>query len=118
MSYWEGKGKYQDLSDELSKFIPDEGRCTDTRLELYRCACNLYYEIMNNGGINLDISDENIAFLHYERIETPTLNRLIDIEDKDMLFEEACEEMEDIMDQVILKARDYLNEMKEEGKKL
>jgi len=56
-SYWNGKGKYQELGDALQKLIPREGACESPRsknkaLDKYRRASNVYYDLFNNGLCN------------------------------------------------------------------
>jgi hypothetical protein len=55
-TYWNNKGKYEELCTKLDKLIPDEGEVADSKtnncLEKYRRACNAYYDLFNNGLCN------------------------------------------------------------------
>ena len=50
-TYWNNNGKFQLIYDELSKLIPDEGKCPQDKpaLEKLRRAANMYYDLYNNG---------------------------------------------------------------------
>lgn len=53
-TYWNGKGKHQELYDRLRvELVPDEGEAKTVRGEILRLTGNIYYDIMNNGGCNL-----------------------------------------------------------------
>lgn len=56
-TYWFKKGKHSDLHDKLHKLIPDYGEVANAdanpALEEFRVACNLYYDLYNNGLCNL-----------------------------------------------------------------
>ena len=52
-TYWNKKGKYQELADRLFRLIPHSGECEDKRgsnrrLEKFRKAGNCYYDLYNN----------------------------------------------------------------------
>ena len=53
-TYWNSKGKYQELADALQKLVPDEGECSPGTplLEKFRKATNCYYDYYNNGLCN------------------------------------------------------------------
>ena len=53
-TYWNNKGLLQSLSTELGMLVPTEGECRADRpkLERFREASNLYYDLYNNGGCN------------------------------------------------------------------
>lgn len=56
-TYWNHKGKYQDIIDELQALIPSEGavespRSKNKHLEKFRVAVNCYYDLYNNGLCN------------------------------------------------------------------
>lgn len=56
-SYWDSKGQYQAIYDELHKLVPVEGACEDAKgknrkLEKLRVATNCYYDLFNNGLCN------------------------------------------------------------------
>ena len=52
-SYWNSNGKYQREADILQKSVPREGESFDTRVELFRMASNIYYDMFNNGMMDL-----------------------------------------------------------------
>jgi len=68
MTYWEDKGKYQDLRDNISRFIPHTGKCNHPELELYRLAANVYYDVYNNGGCNQSRFVELLNYLDSTRL--------------------------------------------------
>lgn len=56
-TYWNNKGKYQDLATKLQERVPAMGECPlkytkNKKLEKFRKASNAYYDIFNNGGCN------------------------------------------------------------------
>lgn len=56
--YWEGTGKYSSAVEQLNKLIPESGSVTKPRsanklLERYRKATNCYYDLYNNGLMNM-----------------------------------------------------------------
>lgn len=55
MKYWNKKGKYQELYDRLRHdLVPDMGYADTEAGEMIRCLSNVYYDVFNNGGGNLD----------------------------------------------------------------
>jgi len=52
-SYWTGNGKYQTELENLSRYIPQMGQAADQKIEVLRIAQNIYYDINNNGGVNI-----------------------------------------------------------------
>lgn len=50
-SYWNSKGKHQDLYNKVVKFVPTMGECPKDKpkLERLRRAANCYYDLFNNG---------------------------------------------------------------------
>jgi len=55
-NYWNNKGRYQALADQLQPKIPAEGSVVgagNKALEKFRLASNAYYDLFNNGGGNL-----------------------------------------------------------------
>lgn len=112
MSYWEKKGKYQDKADILNKLVPDMGESTDTRIETFRKASNVYYDIHNNGGDNLlEGGARNDEFESLGKFINSEIRDYIEFkeeqqnseypEDDDGLFEEACKGSDQMMDEVI-----------------
>lgn len=56
MKYWNKQGKYQKLYNQFYKeLVPDKGRAKTDAGELLRVVSNVYYDIYNNGGVNLDV---------------------------------------------------------------
>lgn len=54
-TYWNSKGTYQNLVEELNKLVPDSGEIKGSKnrqLERFRKASNAYYDVFNNGGCN------------------------------------------------------------------
>jgi hypothetical protein len=55
-SYWDNTGKFQQQADILQKLLPDSGQCPNLTqneaLDLFRRACNCYYDLYNNGLCN------------------------------------------------------------------
>jgi len=57
MTYWESKGQYQNLVEELTKRLPPfdsvpNAKTTNKHLEKFRKAQNCYYDLYNNGLCN------------------------------------------------------------------
>ena len=55
-TYWNHKGKYNELAEKLQALIPVEGAVANPRknkkLEKFRKAVNCYYDLYNNGLCN------------------------------------------------------------------
>lgn len=54
-TYWNSKGTYQNLVEELNKLVPLSGEIKGSKnrqLERFRKASNAYYDVFNNGGCN------------------------------------------------------------------
>lgn len=118
-SYWEKTGKYQKEYDILSKRIPDKGESFDTRIELLRCASNIYYDIFNNGGCNLADEDRGDEYRYVSsRVDISKIENYLqvyqdeqenwdDIDhdnlDSDKMFKQVCKDMDEVIDQVIEK---------------
>jgi len=113
-SYWGQNGKYQKEADVLQKLVPAEGASPDLSVDLFRRASNLYYEIFNNGGGNLEGEGQDIEVKRFESegFDLPIVNLLIEqlneyddqgefVGDRDKYFEGAQDEMDRLMDQVI-----------------
>lgn len=107
LTYWCEKGKYQKESDILQKLVPSEGEAQDTRIELFRRVSNTYYDIYNNGGMNIDLKDDGIRYgIHSMKslgIDLSKTEELIENieDDDDNLFEASCVEIDIAMDKVI-----------------
>lgn len=57
MTYWESKGQYQSLVEQLAKRLPvfgsvHDAKTTNKHLEKFRKAQNCYYDLYNNGLCN------------------------------------------------------------------
>lgn len=54
-TYWNKKGKHQAEWDKLySDLVPNQGYASTEQGELLRTLSNVYYDIYNNGGCNLN----------------------------------------------------------------
>jgi hypothetical protein len=54
--YWAHEGKFQERYEELRyTLVPDSGDAATPYGQLLRYAINIYYDIYNNGGCNLDM---------------------------------------------------------------
>lgn len=60
MSYWNGEGLYQNELNKISENIPDIGMTNNKYMNLYITANNVYYDVYNDGGCNLDNYEEDI----------------------------------------------------------
>ena len=58
-TYWNGRGKHEELNDELLHLIPSEGKA-EGYAEVLRCITNVYHDIYNNGGGNLGIRQDQL----------------------------------------------------------
>ena len=109
LTYWCEKGKYQKESDILQKLVPSEGEAQDTRIELFRRVSNTYYDIYNNGGMNIDPEDDGIRYgIHSMKslgIDLSKTEELLENTDYDEIcfgiFEASCVEIDIAMDKVI-----------------
>lgn len=59
-TYWSEEGKYQAITEEIGDRVPSWGMTTNAYMNLYITACNLYYDVYNNGGCNLDCYADRI----------------------------------------------------------
>lgn len=79
-TYWNSRGKHQELYNKLQKeLVPEEGFAKSTAGEMLRCTSNVYWDIYNNGGMNLGYSrEEDLSeFLMFlKRHEFPKLGLL------------------------------------------
>lgn len=68
-TYWNSNGALQALSNKLSKMIPTSGTCPNDKpkLEKFRRAANLYYQLHNNGAFTA-YRDENNGKSRYDSI--------------------------------------------------
>jgi hypothetical protein len=82
-TYWNSKGTYQNLVEELNKLVPTSGEIKGSKnkaLEKFRKASNAYYDIFNNGGMNRGRSIGKIFegvmfyFGHYRRCNFGRMN--------------------------------------------
>ena len=118
-TYWESNGKYQTEADILQTFVPVSGESYDTRIELFRCASHIYYDMFNNGMCNCvegsewyDVVSSKIDmgyvedFMEVYRKEQEKNNLYDDLDYDDnskseSMFHKACEAMDLVMDRVI-----------------
>ena len=52
-SYWNDKGRFQNIYDKLWSEVPDVGESEDRDVEAVRCMSNILRDVYNNGGCNL-----------------------------------------------------------------
>lgn len=115
-TYWNNKGKYQKQADILQEFVPEQGSSEYTDIELFRIASNVYYDIYNNGGCNLDRSRKGeFKILQAHGFDMPITEKIIEENenfnngefygDPDQYLDEACIEIDNVLDQVIEKIR-------------
>lgn len=63
-TYWNSKGRCQDLYDYYREnIVPNEGKADTEQGEIIRIIGNIYYDIHNNGGWNFDVMKEDRAKL-------------------------------------------------------
>lgn len=98
MTYWESKGKFQKEYEQLQPQIPVAGESDIPHIELLRCAVNIYYDVYNNGGCNLDVKMDEVEFIqkNLKRLDgkfsqlSTTVNALIfhgeDVKDGDAFY--------------------------------
>lgn len=75
-AYWGRTGNYQDLYNRYSSEIPEEGHVNDHLLEQLRVVSNVYYDVGNNGGMNLVDDDLNFVALK-NSFSVPNTQRLV-----------------------------------------
>ena len=51
--YWNKNGKYQDIVNKFSDNIPDWGMTENKYMNAFISISNIYYDVHNNGGINI-----------------------------------------------------------------
>lgn len=88
-NYWHGKGHEQQKYNELKKFIPQSGQCSNDKpwLELLRVTSNIYYDFYNNGGVNVYL---------YRNDFRESLRRL-NLQQHSFLFREEADELLDFV---------------------
>ena len=116
-TYWSDKGKYQEEYDLLQTLIPEEGHAQDNDVDLVAMGSNIYYDVYNNGGCNLN----NPRFLVYlDTIESNgiklgvlrQLQESFEVVDHDSEcdpiyeseapeFDDACKKCDDIIDELM-----------------
>jgi len=116
-SYWSNKGKYQEEYELLETLIPSKGHAEDNNVDLVAMGANIYYEVHNNGGCNLNVP----RFLVYlDTIEGNGIDlgvvrqlqesgEVIDHDDEcdpiykaeEPDFDEACKKCDDIIDELM-----------------
>lgn len=111
MTYWNKKGKHQDLYKQVEGLVPDVGEADDPNIELLRCASNVYYDAYNNGGCNFDVREDEIATMldpdikqyledpkYWEQFKNTIVahrDQLVDPEGEYVSFTCDCEEPDD-----------------------
>lgn len=53
-TYWCRNGKYEKENSEIEKLVHCYGMTNNSYVNLYHTACNIYYDMYNNGGCNID----------------------------------------------------------------
>ena len=116
-SYWNENGLYQEESDILQKLVPSTGKSHDTRIELLRCANNIYYDMFNNGMCNCvdgsrseeyDLVASQVKmgyvedFMEVYREEQENSDEY-DESRSESMYSKACDGMDLVMDRVIEK---------------
>lgn len=115
-SYWSDKGTYQEEYDLLEKLMPSEGHAVDNDVDLVVMGSNIYYDVHNNGGCNLN----NPRFLVYldtiaRHVDLGIIKQLqesFEVVDHDKEcdpiyeseapdFDEACRKCDEIMDTLL-----------------
>lgn len=102
-SYWANTGRFQAQYDELAKLIPPTGKCLfprskNKKLEKLRAACNAYYDIFNNGGMN------RASEIRYHFNVSMTLFRVRNGRGWSMHWDRIAEFVDPVMDRIILEA--------------
>jgi len=112
-TYWCESGKYQEEADKLDTLIPNEGHCNDHSVDIFRCARNTYYDIMNNGACNMGMKTRISELDEVNEIfETPVLQETIErfentnddgdyIDDPDDIYGDLCIEAENMINACI-----------------
>ena len=116
-SYCNTNGKYQKEADILAKSVPIKGESFDTRVELFRCASNIYYDMFNNGMMNCTESGSRRDEYDYvaSKIDIGFVENFMEVyqeeqdQDPDVydnsesesMYAIACDAMDLVMDRVI-----------------
>ncbi len=104
-SYWNGKGTHKELADALRKLIPMSGPVPNARknpkLEKYRKACNVYYDLFNNGLCNRAAEFRHVFGFSPKHLYTRWQNGHLRIQFQD---EEMNARMNATLDLIILAA--------------
>lgn len=116
--YWNSEGKYQEEADQLEKLVPSEGHCQNNDVDLFRVASNIYYDILNNGGCNLNMDHHEVEVYRLEKMgfkldivrqlmeEYEIYNTEYGHEDEwegdpDQFMEDSIDQMDDVIDEII-----------------
>ena len=104
MTYWESKGQYQSLVEELTERLPffgpvENAKTTNKHLEKFRKAQNCYYDLYNNGLCNCAREFSNV-------FRIPGVPREIkqNYGRYDMISKATADAIEARMDEIILAA--------------
>ena len=116
-TYWSEKGKYQEEYDLIQVLMPSEGHAEDNNVDLVVLGSNIYYDVYNNGGCNLnnprflvylDTIEGNGIDLGVVRQLQESFNVIDHDEECDPIYEsdapdfdEACKKCDDIIDELM-----------------
>ena len=127
-SYGQNTGLYQEECDKINALpvdkggIPHEGHATNDAIDVFRCAQNTYYDIMNNGGCNMGMKHRQAELAQVNTVfETPILDKTIEefelyddegdyCGDPDQYWAELQAEAERMIDECILNIDSWLYE--------
>lgn len=114
MKYWNNKGRFQELQDELyDMLVPDSGEADTLDGEALRAINRIYYDTFNNGCCNMYSNGELTKMYQgfFDIIELYTgkdlskLNRMCrDIQCGYENWEAVGEELDYLLDRVLVKA--------------
>jgi hypothetical protein len=99
--YWTNEGKFQKLSEKLQERVPAIGKVEgkgNRRLEKFRRAANVYYDVFNNGLCNRG-SEFKPIFGFSARDNWGRMGGYYDFD-----WDEAARLMAPVMDKIILEA--------------
>ena len=118
-SYGQDNGLYQEECDKINSLspneggIPHEGHAQNDAVDVFRCAQNTYYDIMNNGGCNMGMDHRQAELSQVNTVfETPILDKTIEefdmhddegdyCGDPDQYWDDLQHEAEHMMDECI-----------------
>jgi len=126
--YGNDTGMYQEECDKINALpadkggIPHEGHAQDNAIDIFRCAQNTYYDIMNNGACNMGMKHRQAELYQVNTVfDTPILDKTIEcfentddnldyIDDPDDYWADLQHEAEHMIDACILNVDEALYE--------